>query len=270
LIEICHLGDQIGIFFIEKTLILSENEERKFFFILAGIGVASMFKLCIPNERLLMIYSFVIEIAELIAYILVLQGSLGLYVIAVTFFILELVLHFVILIIFIIKKRDIDEVNFLEPNLIVQWSIFLSSLHPITTWFLYPESRFRQTYYEFIVVLVLFTAASQKGLFSQFIKSWLDPHEENRSTSDIEGAIRFYYYWDFVIGMLFYVSNFLIMPISVLILASLEVHEHGKNLPTYDFVIYIINLITAPLVIIFTGCCCCCLIVVSVLKELNA
>jgi hypothetical protein len=263
LIEILNLGEQIGMFFVEKASDLSENEERTFFFILVGIGGASMLKSSIPNERILIFISLAIETGELLAYILSLKRSTALYAVASVFYVIEFILHLIIFALSFKNEDDDDDRQmglfrmFAQIGLKTQWSIFITSLTPLTTLYLHPESHFRKSFYEFLVLLILFTGGSQKGSWTQAIKTMISGLQNDDSKSDTETVSRIYIYWGYFMGLFGFIISALIAVPTTFILACLEIRDHGKGLPKYDLGLHIVQLIFGSISILSTGCLCC-------------
>ncbi|CAF1428882.1 unnamed protein product, partial [Rotaria magnacalcarata] len=81
LIDIFHLAEQIGVYFIARERDLDENEQQRFFFILFAVGGALVFKSFFVRPILTILFSMIIESVELILYLTVLSTTTSLLVV---------------------------------------------------------------------------------------------------------------------------------------------------------------------------------------------
>ncbi|CAF1435104.1 unnamed protein product [Adineta steineri] len=159
LIDVLNLGEQFGIYFAQKAEEMDEMKERQFFVIILSIGAITLFKSIFRNERIKIGISFLVEIGELLSYLLILERTLAVMVISLTFFGLQFVCY---IITFYLVKTD-DKTPTLEHRLkgFLRHLLFYSILNcsPLLTLFLNSESRFRQTLYEVSAIIGIFLSS---------------------------------------------------------------------------------------------------------------
>jgi hypothetical protein len=159
LIDVLNLAEQFGIYFISKADSLDDSTQQRFFFILFGIGGATLILPMFLWSKLKIIFSALIEIGELIAYLVLLPRTTNLIVVATILFALEIILHLFTL---YAVKSDLEEINFggctrdygCCPFRILMYGLIYSS--PILFLFLDPDSKFRDTFYENLLILNVF------------------------------------------------------------------------------------------------------------------
>ncbi len=108
LIDIFNLVEQFAIFFIARSSALDESTERRFFFILFGIGATGVFRPCIVWSKPNILIGLLIEVGEFLCYMLLLQPFTNLIIVATVFLVLEGIFHVVI---FLAASSDWQEHN---------------------------------------------------------------------------------------------------------------------------------------------------------------
>ncbi|CAF1453636.1 unnamed protein product [Adineta steineri] len=248
LIDVLNLGEQFGIYFAQQAEEIDEMKQRQFFFILLGISAITLLKSIFRNERTKIVISFLIEIGELLSYLLILERTLAVIIISSTFFGLQFVCY---IITFSLIKSD-DETQMREPRLmgfLCRLVVYFSmNINPLLTLFLNSESRFRQTPYEVSLIIAIFLSSVAYDVRAE-IKlleyTWENQMRDLNQTNQVSPARfdlrevmknnnaiqRGWAFGNYVTSMI--CSCFYMITLTV-ILASLELKEKGSQLPSYD------------------------------------
>ena len=251
LIDIFNLAEQLGVYFIAKQDDLNESKQQLFFFILFGVGGASVFKPLFAHPIAMTLFSIGIEVGELVSYLLLLSNTTSLLVVAIVFFCLEVILHILALYGELGVEKDYCE-DFAKnlctlPARILVYGLLFET--PILFLFLDPTSSFRGTFYEILLVFATFFGAAMIEVLG---RRCCGVAEEERT---IHTA------WQGFLSLLNSILG-LIITVTAVVYAS-EAVQHKDQLKTYDFVIYIIVLVSyggallaAAIALLCTLCLC--------------
>ena len=210
IIDILNLAEQIGMYFAQRRLGMDDATQRKFFFILFGIEGGNAFKLLGKNELFRTIVSILIEIGELLCYLLILERTSAVIAVSVLFFVFQIIMHVAninCIIDMYNKKKEKEKQSTqkrYEPQKpktqvtcpqvdicstscckivrkkirsVIYYVIMLAMINigPILTIFLNNGSQFRQTIYEIPLTISLFIATTCSEFFKHaaiFVKDW--------------------------------------------------------------------------------------------------
>ncbi|CAF0942047.1 unnamed protein product [Adineta steineri] len=244
-IDIFNLAEQLGIYFIAKDNDLDESSQQRFFFILFGVGGASLFKslLCHPVARI--IFSMCIETGELVSYLTLLPNSTNLMIVAILFFVLEIIFHMLsIICICGISENNVEECG--KNCCLLPLRIFLyGTLFETQIFFLFLDanSPFRDTFYEVLMVLATFFGLPMVDIATEKACHIEDKDEEKTKVLEVwEGFLR-------ILGAI--IDPILI--ITAVVYCSLQL-QNRDGLKTYDFVIYIITIISYGSIVFAIAC----------------
>jgi hypothetical protein len=256
-IDIFNLAEQFGIYYITNADSLDQTSQQRFFFILFGIGGACLIQPMCLWSKLKVIFSMFIETGELIAYLTLLPLTTDLIVVASVFYAVEIILHIIDL---YAIKSNLDEITSTDclrgyccfPIRILFYGLIYSS--PILFLFLDPNSKFRDTYYENLLILNVFFGVIYIDLtFESCCVSESEP-------SDDEIIYRI---WQYVILIIYNILAMIIM-ITTMVFAGQAIRSHATGehvLSQYDFGVYIYCLVNYGLLACaqLTNCCNLCL-----------
>ncbi|UJR34444.1 hypothetical protein I4U23_021851 [Adineta vaga] len=267
IIDVLNLGEQIGIYFAQKAEQLEEYKERQFFFILLGISAANLFKSIFLNERIKIGISFLIEIGELFCYLFVLQRTLTVMIISLTFFGFQFLCY--IITFYLVQTNDQTKpTTHRIRGFIYRLAMYIGTNGgPLLTLFLSSESQFRQTLYEVSIIISIFlstisfeisniTNSSENQVQIQRTTGWKMPvclnfEQFMKDSSRIERA------WAYVTYIISIVFSCFYMAILTVALASLELQGKGSQLPSYDRGVCIYFLVITSCVLLASPCFCC-------------
>ena len=232
LIDIFNLAEQLGVYFIAKQNDLDESKQQLFFFILFGVGGASVFKPLFTHPIAIALFSIGIEVGELVSYLMLLINTTSLLVVAILFFCLEVILH-----IFSLYGQLCHEKEYCEdfakdlctlPARVLIYGLLFET--PILFLFLDPTSSFRDTFYEVLLI------------FSTFFGAALVEVLARRCCGRAEKESSIHSAWQGFLSLL----NAIVGPIITItaVVYAIQAIQHKDHLKTYDFVIYIIILIS--------------------------
>lgn len=243
LIEVFNLAEQFGIYFIAKENSLDERTQQLFFFILFGVGGATIIRPMFLWSKLQTVWNIWIEIGELIGYLVLLPRSTSLIAVSSIFFAVEIILHFVVL---WGGTSNLDEINkkicmrdyCCCPIRVLMYGLIYSS--PILFLFLDPNSKFRDTYYENLLILNVFFGVNYIDLsFSSICEDNEDP--------SIDELI--YIVWQYITIAIYNILAIIIL-ITTLVFAGQALNGHATGegvLKQYDFGVYIYCLVNSGL-----------------------
>lgn len=251
--DILNLAEQIGVYFISKQDDLDESSQQRFFFVLFGVGIASACKPMFIHPIAITLFSIAIEIGELVAYLTLLKNTTSLLVVTILFFILGVILN--LLSIYGLWDRNEDYCENIRKKCctIPIRVIIYAGLYEIQILFLFldPESPFRGTFYEVLMIIGAFCGLS---MIERSVLKICPPSDDDDNTI-------IYYLWQTIIGMM----NTLVLLISMItamVYAGQQV-QNRDQLKTYDFVIYVIILVLYGLILgtsaiaLLCACCLC-------------
>ena len=233
LIDVFNLAEQIAVYFITKQSDLSDTDEQRFFFILFAVGGALAFKPLFLHPFLKTLFSICIEIGELVSYLTLLSRTTSLLVVTILFFSLQIIFYLISL----VDPPD-DEKDYCKdfvthccslPSRIIAYGVIFET--QILFLFLDPDSPFRGTYYEVLMIFVTFFGLST---VERIGVRW-----SNNDESEDENFI--YKIFQSFLALLNAIEAPIIL-ITALVFASQSL-EDREQLKTYDFVIYIIVII---------------------------
>lgn len=295
LIDILNLGEQIGIYWAQKSLGLTDDQERFVFYIFIAINSGEMFKVIAPNDAVGVVISVLIEIAEVIGYLFGLPRRTNTTLaVALVFFFLELILH-IIYFSFEVhdmcckenetnndkQKKDKNESKTEKVGryciaFSLQLAIFAATVvTPILSLFVDSSSLFRQNFYEMFLIFTLFFHGQLNTLFSdikfepfiQFMSNTgICPFQCGKTVTMVEACFfsesnKWKRRWAKINLIIYMLLVMFIMPLIWVILASLEFRNNGQNLPSYDRGLYIYMLVSGGITLSMSPCCLpCCLI----------
>ncbi|CAF1069559.1 unnamed protein product [Rotaria sordida] len=265
LIDIFNLAEQIGVYFIIKHDDLDEDTQQRFFFILFGVGGASVFKPLLVHPVLMVLFSISIEIGELVSYLKLLPNTTSLLVVIILFFCFEVIFHLISL----IGIWDNDDQNRCRnfakgccslPARILSYGLLFET--QILFLFLDSRSSFRDTFYEVLMILGTFFGLSAIDKAAKRCCACFQDKDEEENT--------LYSAWEVFLSLLSAIESPIIL-IAAVVYAS-QALQNKDQLKTYDFVIYIIILIfygSLLLTLALTLLCTLCLCAGEVLKCLK-
>lgn len=276
MIYILNFGEQIGMYYAQKSLQLDNHEKRRIFYILIGINGISICKMIIPNKSIKVVLLVLIELGELFSYLFVLsQRTKATLVVSISFSVIKIILHMICSTLLMKPKRShsIDfpinrncdrnenECGWREcRKLFGHLMIFIVFIvNPVLVLFVDPTSRFRQTFGEVFLIIILFFA-------SQTYHFTIDDDSKKNADHDIMNYIDYIYHftgakfmeiyqklfkisvtdmspmqmwWTIINIHVSILVNLLLTPIIFIVLASLQLQYDGLYLPTYDRALYI-------------------------------
>lgn len=238
-IDVFNLAEQFGIYFIAKENSLDETVQQRFFFILFGVGGAILFRPMLLWSKLQIIFSILVETAELICYLVLLPHTTSLIVVATIFFVIEVVLHGFLLWGSTSNLDDISSQICLRdyccfPIRILMYGFIYSS--NILFLFLDPTAKLRDTYYEVLLILNVFFGMT-------YIDISFAPLCAEESEPTVDETI--YRIWQYTTMIIYSILAFIIM-ITTLVFAGQAINKHATGeevLRQYDFGVYIYCLV---------------------------
>ncbi|CAF4939448.1 unnamed protein product [Rotaria sp. Silwood1] len=266
LIDIFNLAEQLSIYFISKENDFDESAQQRFFFILFAVGGASVFKPLLVHPILFVLFGISIEIGELVSYLKLLSNTTSLLVVAILFFTFEVIFHLISLIGLLREEKDYFK-DFAKNCCTLPGRVFLYGLlfeTQILFLFLDSQSSFRQTFYEVLMILATFfgLSAIDKGAKRCCL---MNEDEDEKSL---------YTVWEAILALLSAIEA-PIFVITAVVYAS-QALQHKEQLKTYDFVIYIIIIITygsallsLALTLLCTLCLCASAFFKAILSEIH-
>ena len=288
MIDIVNLGEQFGMYFAQKSLGLDDDQERFIFYIFIAISGASIFKAVAPNRLSELLISVLIELGELFGYLFALpERTVTTMAVSLIFCGIELILH---LICFSLALREIFDEKKKDPRTVPElstsqdedccWKLFSkllmrivmfigAVLSPILTLFVDSSSRFRQVFYEILLLLALFFSGQTYDFNVNNISALKDMMKQNKHSNQINSiniianhqksihnAMNPLQKLLSIITMsITFLLNILILPIVWVVLSSLELRDNGENLPSYDRGVYIYLLVTSSFVLLIIFMC---------------
>lgn len=245
ILDLTNLAEQLVVYFILKDLNPTELEERKFFFIILGIGFGSCLVSGITKPFLATVLSILIEIGELLAYIFVLPRSITMIVVVSVLSGVEIFLHVIMTTIDRCTEVETTEVaskNSTESCLSITYHLifyviynFLSLLYL----FLTKDSLFRETFYEILILLDACLSGFAVGIYGELFKArW--KHRGWRLLLSCSVKL----VWYIILRITTTIIFGLLIPISGLTLAVLEIKKRVDNKQLemdYDFIIYMLS-----------------------------
>jgi hypothetical protein len=257
LIDVFNLAEQFGIYYITNNDSLDQTSQQRFFFILFAIGGACLIRPMCLWSKLKVIFSILIETGEFIAYLILLPRTTDLIAVATVFYAIEIILHIINL---CTINSNFDEITGRDcvrdyccfPIRILLYGLIYSS--PILFLFLDPNSKFRDTYYENLLILNVFFGVI-------YIDVTLEPICATESKPSIDEII--YRIWQ-IVGMIIYNILAIIIMITTMVFAGQAIHAHATGehvLAQYDFGVYIYCLVNYGLLACsqLMNCCNLCL-----------
>ncbi|CAF3370567.1 unnamed protein product [Rotaria sp. Silwood2] len=265
LIDIFNLAEQLGVYFIAKQNDLDENEQQRFFFILFGVGEASVFKPLLVHPILIVIFSISIEVGELVSYLTLLSNTTSLLVVVILFFSFEVIFHLINLIGICGDDHNHDHCqNFAISCCTLPVRVFLYGLlfeTQILFLFLDAQSSFRDTFYEVLIIFNTFFGLSAIDKVARYCCPV--------GQKEDEGENILHTVWETSLSLLSIIEGPILL-ITAVIYASQSL-QNKDQLKTYDVVIYIIILISygsALLALALSILCSLCLCAGAFLKVL--
>lgn len=252
--EILNLAEQFAIYFIAKDAALDEEGQQLFFFILFGVGGATLISPMFLWSKLKVVFDILIETGEFVAYLILLPRTTNLVVVASVFYGIEIVL---LLIHLYATKSDLDDIN--SKTFIVAYCCFPARIcsygflyiGSILFIFLDPSSQFRDTYYECLVIPSVFFG----GISIDYtISRYMDPKDESDS---IEETV--YKVWESIKGVILAILG-IVTFLTTLIFAGQGIRKHAtgeQTLKSYDFGLYIYLLVSSGILAATLVCACC-------------
>ena len=240
LIDVFNLAEQFGIYFIAKEASLDESAQQRFFFVLLGIGGALTIRPMLLSSKLKIIFSVLIEIGELICYLILLPRTTNLIIVASVFFVIEVLLH---VITFFIMRWNFDEIEcktcvweyLFFPVRALAYGFLYSS--PILFLFLDPNSKFRDTFYEVLLILNVFLGAG-------YIEQNFAPRNAFESEYDDDDEM-IYRIWQCITVVIYNILALIIL-VTTMVFAGQAINKHATGehiLNQYDFGVYIYCLV---------------------------
>lgn len=224
-----------------KKVLLMKQFNNVFFFILFGVGGATLIRPMFLWSKLKIIFSILIEIGEFIAYIVILPRSNNLYIVATIFLGVEIIFHLINL---YATKSNLEEITADEclreygcfSLRVLYYGLIYASL--ILFLFLDPDSKFRDTYYEILLILNVFFGIS-------YIDRSFKLCGATDSDSDPTLDETIYHAW---LDLTWAISNILatIILITTMVFAGQAIRRHAtgdETLKQYDFGVYIYCLV---------------------------
>ncbi|UJR16741.1 hypothetical protein I4U23_003641 [Adineta vaga] len=265
-IDIFNLAEQLGIYFIAKDNDLEETAQQRFFFILFGVGGASTIEPLFLHPVAKIIFSICVESGELIAYLLLLKNTTNLLIVAILFFVLEVILHLIC--IFCEwncgekYSRKCPSVWCAFPLRIMLYGALFET--QILFLFLDATSPFRGTFYEILMILGTFCGIPM-------VEKVVDKGCHFGDDDADDDGDKIYSVW---VVVLMIISGILVLIVTITaVVYCAQLLPNRSEYKTYDFVIYIIT-ITSYGSILFSlvcalGCtlCFCAGAFVKALKE---
>lgn len=274
IIYILNFGEQIGVYYAQKSLQLDHQDKRKIFYILIGINSVSIFKMLIPNKSIKVVLLILIELAELFSYLFILpQRTKATLIVGISFSVIEIILH-IIYSTLLMKSNHSHLTDSFSINrngdrkknecgwrkcrkLFAHLIIFMVFIvNPVLILFVDPTSRFRQTFSEIFLIIILFVA-------SQTYHFTIDDDLQRNAHQDILDLIYNFtgakfmeiyqklfkisvaemcpiqMWWTIINIHVSILINLLLMPIIFIVFASLQLRNDELYLPTYDRKLYI-------------------------------
>lgn len=271
-ISLCNLAEQLGIYFAQKASVSDDTTEHRFFYILFGITGINLFKAFFSTKRWQLSVSLAAEIVQLICYLAVLGITTSIVAVSVVFFVLELVFHLVC--IYLNDDKEPKTIWKKVSVFAVQLFIYIAiNVGSFLTLFLSSDSKFHQPVYEVSLIFSLFFAGvimEVLNLVSSDIQLMKTKYEAGPGQDDDSEAgfadfgdtlmqkhiiERF---WTILNMLMIVVFVSLFFSILTIVLASLEIKEHGNMLQSYDHGLYIYLLIYYSLTLLLSPCCTLC------------
>jgi len=258
LVSLINLAEQFGIYMLQKVDSTDDEFERFFFFILFVIDAIDVLQCSFKKEKNKTIVAIIVDTCEVICYVAVLQRTTALYLVALLTYSLELLLNGVI--IFLTSRCNDDTFehkNKRSTLLGMIWDYFalhalrllsyvIFQLPQFLFLFLQPESKFRETYYEIIAIIGLYFGA----IFYDHLESiWEFALEKGNMLNDraLDYFIMKNFYkevsivrriWNFFALAIIVLMGIFIIPITTIVLASIELHYNSAILPSFDRNVY--------------------------------
>lgn len=235
LIDILNLAEQLAVYFISKQNDLNEIEQQRFFFILFGVGGASTFKPIFVHPLLVTLFGISIEVGELVAYLKLLSNTTPLLIVVILFFCLEVIFYLISLFCLWNEDKDYFE-NFainccLLPARVLLYGVVFET--QILFLFLDSQSSFRDTFFE---ILMIFSTYFGLSSMEKASKRCCGITEEEDSEYTIT------HLWEIILSILSAIEGIIII-ITAVVYAS-QYLGNKDQLKTYDFVIYIMIIIS--------------------------
>ncbi|CAF1390123.1 unnamed protein product, partial [Didymodactylos carnosus] len=241
LIRLLNLGEQLSVYTIRKSTDFEDEYERFYFYILLAVGSATIIDFLFKNKLYKIYLSILVDIGELIAYLLLLERTSSLYITVFSFFGAEIVLHiFNIYLIVTDPHQPQQQVSYgsikikeLIGMLIFRLFVYtLTNLGQLLYLFLPKASTFRHRYYEILTIFSLFIGSIAFDSMLDVLKYVKKIKRVNRQS---------------FIGL---ILDFIIIPLSLIILGSLELRS--KSLLNYDRGVYMYCIMSgATMIILF-------------------
>ena len=231
----------------------SNEYERRFFAILFCIHFVDVFQCLHKSETYKNIVSMVIDTLELILYLSILHKTTALYLIAFLTYGFEMALSGIIIVMELVRKDCNSECASPSCGAIFKriWPFVRATLlylilevPQIPFLFLQQGSKFLGTYYEVVVIIsVYFGGVACDYLEDFFVVLGFDKIGKLFGTTDEEKhTLLDKVCFTFTVIVCLLVAVF-ILPISTIVLASIELRDNAENLPKYDHGIYIYFLV---------------------------
>jgi hypothetical protein len=270
LVSLINLGEQFGIFILQKVENVNELYERYFFFILFGIDGLDVFQCLFKNERNKTIVTMIVDTLEVICYVTILPRTSGLFLIAFLTYGFEILLN--MFKVFLEGGKNtypassiIDESvaekrwNCLSLPGLRLFAYILFQSTPLFFLFLQPDSKFRETYYETITIIVLYINGIIYGYLEPFWMAFLIPgvkinfktlkvvlkdiiFDKNSTLSRV---------WFALIVICGFLLNILIFPITSIFLSSVQLLYNPRNMRRYDRGVYIYFIVSNTIWLVF-------------------
>jgi hypothetical protein len=277
LIDITNFGEQVLVLILYKMANISNEEERRLFFVLFGISCASILNSLTVSKRKQILLSFLIEIAEFGGYVTIFHlfdpnivGKTMAFAMGIgtlSCLALQLVLHFVNIIIIGRTDKKASPCQRILSLLINLFTFIIINLSVFLVLFLRSDSRFHSTYFEILTAASFFISSLFNGVrddanwstiatitseipleeMSNIFKkyNYLSVLKEQLE----EKYTKIYRYWFYLIMLFSYIILLPVTSVSTIVFASEELRL--SMLPSYDKGILIVSLVGSSITTLF-------------------
>lgn len=254
LAEVLNFCEQIGVFLIQADQQGSNEREKRFLYALSGVSAANLLNsLLLTSRKGRAVFSIFIDLAEMIAYLILLERTPALIVLTSSLTGLEIMCHASSCLFIDPSKR---KVGCHEPftELGIEFIAYVSvNALPFMTIFIADRSLFRGFYFEILLIVFVFFGNALPLMIAEMVRATRCRKLRHISTitlsrqsdEQIDEFMKFmrrkpfflkcWLYVKFLIALL---VNFFVMPISLFAISVLQVRKNLTNLPEYDQVVY--------------------------------
>lgn len=263
------MGEQIGIYVISQKNGFSEKDQQIFAILVFVLGFVVNVEYATRDSRLKRVLYLGVEIFELILYITTLPRIRDMLILSLTFFALEFVLHAIC---FVAANTDSSKIYIRgrSDGCLCAFNVGSTTYFYglLTGWllsmvFLKSGSKFRDQFFEILLVLVCFGAVQIVKLLPPFIEERLYKHTETKIPR-LSYEEKYFLIYQFIICGLSYIP-FLIAVITAMVYAgiALQTNMDGTHIVTdidrtaYGFAMLfgVIVIIGTVVTIILLVCC---------------